>query len=116
MPQINFLVTIVFVLLSLDMCLSQLNSETKKSEKSHHRQKRLFWITNDGRIALPPGTSLTITPTIALPFVRHPPNGFHSNITISLPFTSKKKKKNSIVDLDSLIFLFVLWPKMIIIV
>ncbi|KOC63346.1 hypothetical protein WH47_04795 [Habropoda laboriosa] len=54
---------------------------------SHHRQKRLFWITNDGRIALPPGTIMTITPTLALPFVRYPPYGFLSNMTISLPFT-----------------------------
>lgn len=56
---------------------------------SHHRQKRLFWITNDGRIALPPGTIMTITPTLALPFVRYPLYGFLSNMTISLPFTSK---------------------------
>lgn len=56
---------------------------------SHHRQKRLFWITNDGRIALPPGTIMTITPTLALPFVRYPPYGFLSNMTVSLPFTSE---------------------------
>ncbi|XP_033217435.1 uncharacterized protein LOC117173143 [Belonocnema kinseyi] len=56
-------------------------------EKGHHRQKRLLWITNDGRIALPPGTIMTITPTLALPFVRYPPYGFLSNMTISLPFT-----------------------------
>lgn len=55
----------------------------------HHRQKRVFWFTNDGRIALPPGTVMTITPTLALPFVRHPPYGFLSNMTISLPFTSE---------------------------
>ncbi|XP_020718905.1 uncharacterized protein LOC105665771 isoform X1 [Bombus terrestris] len=53
----------------------------------HHRQKRLLWITNDGRIALPPGTIMTITPTLALPFVRYPPYGFLSNMTVSLPFT-----------------------------
>ncbi|XP_032667897.1 uncharacterized protein LOC116842590 isoform X2 [Odontomachus brunneus] len=56
-------------------------------QRSHHRQKRVFWFTNDGRIALPPGTVMTITPTLALPFVRHPPYGFLSNMTISLPFT-----------------------------
>ncbi|KZC06447.1 PREDICTED: uncharacterized protein LOC107194880 [Dufourea novaeangliae] len=55
--------------------------------QSHHRQKRLLWVTNDGRIALPPGTIMTITPTLALPFVRYPPYGFLSNMTISLPFT-----------------------------
>ncbi|XP_076234375.1 uncharacterized protein LOC143179164 [Calliopsis andreniformis] len=62
-------------------------NEHSYSKYSHHRQKRLFWITNDGRIALPPGTIMTITPTLALPFVRYPPYGFLSNMTISLPFT-----------------------------
>ncbi|XP_012272033.1 uncharacterized protein LOC105695238 [Orussus abietinus] len=61
--------------------------------ESHHRQKRVLWITNDGRIALPPGTIMTITPTLAMPFVRYPPYGFLSNMTISLPFT---------IDLDKL--------------
>ncbi|KAK9497807.1 hypothetical protein O3M35_003729 [Rhynocoris fuscipes] len=51
------------------------------------RQKRILWITTDGRLALPPGTLLTITPTISMPFVRYPPDGFLSNMTISLPFT-----------------------------
>ena len=54
----------------------------------HSRKKRLVWITDDGRLALPPGTSLTFTPTIALPLVRHPPEGFFSNLTISFPVTS----------------------------
>lgn len=53
----------------------------------HSRRKRLVWITDDGRLALPPGTSLTFTPTIALPLVRHPPEGFFSNLTISFPVT-----------------------------
>uniref|UniRef100_A0A8D8NIS7 (northern house mosquito) hypothetical protein n=1 Tax=Culex pipiens TaxID=7175 RepID=A0A8D8NIS7_CULPI len=57
------------------------------SEKPHSRKKRLIWVTDDGRLALPPGTSLTIAPTIALPFVRYPPTGFLSNISISLPVT-----------------------------
>ncbi|XP_058831007.1 uncharacterized protein LOC131689733 [Topomyia yanbarensis] len=55
--------------------------------KPHSRKKRLIWITDDGRMAFPPGTSLTIAPTIALPFVRYPPTGFLSNISISLPVT-----------------------------
>ncbi|XP_078034616.1 uncharacterized protein LOC144468783 [Augochlora pura] len=66
---------------------SGLDGEESYSRFSHHRQKRFFWITNDGRIALPPGTIMTITPTLALPFVRYPPHGFLSNMTISLPFT-----------------------------
>lgn len=57
------------------------------SNVPHSRQKRLIWITNDGRLALPPGTSLIIAPTLSLPFVRYPPDGFHSNISISLPLT-----------------------------
>lgn len=65
------------------------NKDNNEHSFSHHRQKRLLWITNDGRIALPPGTVMTITPTLALPFVRYPPYGFLSNMTISLPFTSK---------------------------
>lgn len=55
----------------------------------HIRKKRLIWITDDGRLALPPGTSLTFTPTIAMPLVRHPPEGFFSNLTISFPVTSE---------------------------
>lgn len=60
-----------------------------QSESGHSRQKRFLWITDDGRLALPPGTVLTITPTLGLPFVRYPPEGFFSNISISLPLTSK---------------------------
>lgn len=71
------------------LTLSRADDPEKPSSRgAHHRQKRLFWITNDGRIALPPGTVMTITPTLALPFVRYPPYGFLSNMTISLPFTS----------------------------
>ncbi|VVC28533.1 Hypothetical protein CINCED_3A024338 [Cinara cedri] len=57
------------------------------SSVPHSRQKRLLWITTDGRLALPPGTRLTITPSLSLPFVRYPPDGFLSNMSISLPFT-----------------------------
>lgn len=57
------------------------------SEEHHSRQKRFLWITSDGRLALPPGTTLIITPSLSLPFVRYPPDGFFSNMTISLPFT-----------------------------
>lgn len=63
------------------------NVET--NQEPHSRQKRLIWVTDDGRLALPPGTSLVIAPTLAMPFVRYPPDGFHSNISISLPLTSK---------------------------
>jgi DM4/DM12 family len=55
--------------------------------KPHSRQKRLIWITDDGRLALPPGTTLIIAPTLSMPMVRYPPDGFHSNISISVPLT-----------------------------
>ncbi|XP_066598038.1 uncharacterized protein [Prorops nasuta] len=70
---------------STSICSGEMVQQQQRS--AHHRQKRVFWITNDGRIAFPPGTVMTITPTIALPFVRYPPYGFLSNMTISLPFT-----------------------------
>jgi hypothetical protein len=57
------------------------------ANQPHSRQKRLIWITDDGRLALPPGTSLIIAPTLSMPFVRYPPDGFHSNISISIPLT-----------------------------
>lgn len=69
--------------------VAQQTSGTSKSSEPHSRKKRLIWVTDDGRLALPPGTSLTIAPTIALPFVRYPPTGFLSNISISLPITSE---------------------------
>lgn len=59
------------------------------ASEAHIRKKRLIWITDDGRLALPPGTSLTFTPTIAMPMVRHPPEGFFSNLSISFPVTSE---------------------------
>ncbi|XP_050074604.1 uncharacterized protein LOC126562203 [Anopheles maculipalpis] len=65
----------------------QTSGTAAKSSEPHSRKKRLIWVTDDGRLALPPGTSLTIAPTIALPFVRYPPTGFLSNISISLPIT-----------------------------
>ncbi|XP_030372257.1 uncharacterized protein LOC115622454 [Scaptodrosophila lebanonensis] len=74
----------------LNTLADELAAETgsdSAAETPHIRKKRLVWITDDGRLALPPGTSLTLTPTIALPLVRHPPEGFFSNITISFPVT-----------------------------
>ncbi|KAJ8948104.1 hypothetical protein NQ318_008457 [Aromia moschata] len=56
-------------------------------EEAKSRQKRILWVTQDGRLALPPGTTLIITPSLSMPFVRYPPDGFFSNMTVSLPFT-----------------------------
>ncbi|ALC44419.1 CG7201 [Drosophila busckii] len=67
---------------------AQTDFETSGDANAPHiRKKRLVWITDDGRLALPPGTTLTFTPTIAMPLVRHPPEGFFSNLTISFPVT-----------------------------
>lgn len=40
------------------------------------------------RIAFPPGTKISMTPTFHLPFVRDMPDGLISNMTISFPFQS----------------------------
>ncbi|XP_044745953.1 uncharacterized protein LOC123307632 [Coccinella septempunctata] len=71
----------------LVLLLSLMVTSNLSKEKSYSRQKRFLWITEDGRLALPPGTTLVMTPSLSLPFVRYPPDGFFSNMTISLPFT-----------------------------
>lgn len=63
------------------------NQTNNDSDKPHSRKKRLIWITDDGRLALPPGTVLSITPTLSLPLVRYPLEGFLSNMTMSFPLT-----------------------------
>lgn len=64
------------------------NSDSaNEANKPHSRKKRLIWITEDGRLALPPGTVLSITPTLSLPLVRYPLEGFLSNMTMSFPLT-----------------------------
>ncbi|XP_066995247.1 uncharacterized protein [Anabrus simplex] len=68
-------------------CLPIGGDGSESENEPHSRQKRLLWVTNDGRLALPPGTALVITPSLTLPFVRYPPEGFLSNMSISLPFT-----------------------------
>lgn len=63
-------------------------NQRKESTKAHSRKKRLIWVSDDGRLALPPGTVLSIVPTLSLPLVRYPPSGFLSNLTMSFPLTS----------------------------
>ncbi|CAH0551026.1 unnamed protein product [Brassicogethes aeneus] len=77
-PKIKINVTLLICLLIL---LTNCKDEVK------YRQKRILWVTADGRLALPPGTTLVISPSLSLPFVRYPPDGFFSNLTVSLPFT-----------------------------
>ncbi|XP_060805768.1 uncharacterized protein LOC106132613 [Amyelois transitella] len=85
--------TVPRVLLSIALAallpIASANSQDRLSKENipHSRQKRILWITNDGRLALPPGTTMTITPSLSMPFVRHPPKGFLSNMTVSFPFT-----------------------------
>lgn len=94
------------VLLSIALAallpMASLNSQdgVAKENIPHSRQKRILWITNDGRLALPPGTTMTITPSLSMPFVRHPPKGFLSNMTVSFPFTSKLLLLNIIIVLN----------------
>ncbi|PZC83837.1 hypothetical protein B5X24_HaOG206994 [Helicoverpa armigera] len=80
---------ILSIALAALLPMASLNSQdgVAKEDIPHSRQKRILWITNDGRLALPPGTTMTITPSISMPFVRHPPPGFLSNMTVSFPFT-----------------------------
>lgn len=63
--------------------------DADQSSKSHSRKKRMIWVSDDGRLALPPGTVLSISPTLSMPLVRYPPSGFLSNLTMSFPLTSK---------------------------
>lgn len=68
---------------------SQSLPDADQSPKPHSRKKRMIWVSDDGRLALPPGTVLSISPTLSMPLVRYPPTGFLSNLTMSFPLTSK---------------------------
>ena len=59
------------------------------SQLPHSRSKRFLYLTEEKRLVLPPGTQLVLTPTLALPFLRYPPDGLDANMTISTPFTSE---------------------------
>ena len=77
------------LIISLWTC-SSLTSKSKEEDtisKSHHRQKRFLWMTQEKRLVLPPGTQLVLTPTLAMPLLRYPPSGLDANLTISTPFT-----------------------------
>lgn len=45
-------------------------------------------MTEEKRMVLPPGTRLVLTPTLAMPLLRYPPDGIDANLTISTPYTS----------------------------
>lgn len=64
----------------------------QSSDKKPSAQKRVkrFHFGFRRQIAFPPGTKLSVTPTLYLPFVRDLPDGLISNMSISFPFSSKK--------------------------
>lgn len=62
------------------------NGEYEREQKSHKRIKR-FHYGFRRRIAFPPGTKVTLTPTVFYPF-RGLPDGLTSTMTISFPFSS----------------------------
>ena len=60
-----------------------------RSMNESEQPQRFLWMTHEKRIVLPPGTQLVLTPTLAMPLIRYPPEGLDANMTISTPFTSK---------------------------
>lgn len=61
----------------------------RQSEKlGPHKRVKRFHYAFRRRIAFPPGTKITVTPTFFLPFVRDLPQGLISNMSISFPFSS----------------------------
>ncbi|XP_050689419.1 uncharacterized protein LOC126981870 [Eriocheir sinensis] len=72
-----------------------LPTQEDKQEDAKSRQKRFLFLTPDRGLALPPGSSLIITPTFSLPLRRYPPDVFSSafrnatsaSMTVSIPFT-----------------------------
>ncbi|XP_060529356.1 uncharacterized protein LOC132703850 isoform X2 [Cylas formicarius] len=80
------LVVLISILVSPSSTKDQRYSGNRHNEFKS-RQKRILWVTEDGRLALPPGTTMVITPSLSMPFARYPPEGFFSNLTLSLPFT-----------------------------
>lgn len=90
----------------LKLLPDKMSTQRTSSESTmHSRQKRMVWLTDDGRLALPPGTVLSIAPTISLPLVRYPPSGFLSNLTMSFPLTSELILKY-VNDLNTNIYVY----------
>ncbi|XP_030765218.1 uncharacterized protein LOC115889376 isoform X2 [Sitophilus oryzae] len=83
----NHWATVILLGFLISPVLPKQQTISQQSQQPKSRQKRILWITEDGRLALPPGTTMVISPSVSMPFVRHPPKGFFSNLTVSLPFT-----------------------------
>ncbi len=65
-------------------------TEASSSSSGHQRNRRFaYWLSKKKKLVLPPGTQLILTPTLAMPLIRYPPEGIDANLTISTPFTSK---------------------------
>nr|CAH0098063.1 unnamed protein product [Daphnia galeata] len=63
------------------------SEEYIRSHQHHKRVTRSFHYGFRRRIAFPPGTKISVTPTFFLPFVRDLPDGLISNMSISFPFS-----------------------------
>lgn len=83
------IVLVPFLSLSADFDKDEALSELEwtLAQLPHHREKRFLFMTDEKRIVMPPGSQLVLTPTLALPFLRYPPDGLDANMTISTPFT-----------------------------
>ncbi|EFX85028.1 hypothetical protein DAPPUDRAFT_238389 [Daphnia pulex] len=65
---------------------ARVDRESEEQHRPHKRVKR-FHYDFRRRIAFPPGTKISVTPTFYLPFVRDLPDGLISNMSISFPFS-----------------------------
>ena len=80
----------ILAIISFFNCFFCFGQVWEQDEISHHhnRNKRFLWMTHEKRLVFPPGTQLVLTPTLAMPLLRYPPQGLDANFTISTPFTS----------------------------
>lgn len=62
--------------------------DRESEEHRPHKRVKRFHYDFRRRIAFPPGTKISVTPTFYLPFVRDLPDGLISNMSISFPFSS----------------------------
>ena len=101
------------LIISLWTCSSLTSKSSSKEEdtisKSHHRQKRFLWMTQEKRLVLPPGTQLVLTPTLAMPLLRYPPSGLDANLTISTPFTRNDFLSKTKIVSDKVLINIFLW-------
>jgi hypothetical protein len=83
--------------------------DRESEEHRPHKRVKRFHYDFRRRIAFPPGTKISVTPTFYLPFVRDLPDGLISNMSISFPFSCNMRndsRKNIFMALISAAFLF----------